>query len=380
MTIDHFQEYMPELDVTWNRNTRDMTGTGATQRNRRPDFLCYAKGLLIFKGEEKADERQYEKAQKELLYKFGRFSRACFGDIQFMICYAAAGYTLGFYAIGVHDEKRVSIHPLTDELYLRRTGDRLKAFIAVINIMRVIRTILPGIPVVYSAFRTNIIHDGTTIYFMIYTVRKTIANGFLPYTEARGMRHEQALQNRLKVLKGMYDAARGCPNLVQAVVGEPMLSPGGKYIVTMTTTGITEGPKNREEVKAMTRCVLTGLVRLHQNKYVHRDVRLPNIIKIPDQPPRTSYVLIDFEHGGKTGQKGLVRLKDWDDGTLTNGSYDELSDLYQLGKLLKTELDRYPSSDDQHEQDFVTTLKSKSQSAYDMLRHPWLMVRFSEKH
>ncbi|RHZ81095.1 hypothetical protein Glove_123g107 [Diversispora epigaea] len=90
--------------------------------------------------------------------------------------------------------------------------------------------------------------------------------------------------------------------------------------------------RNEDEARAMSQSVLT---RLHKGGYVHRDIRLPNILFIHGVT-NYKYVLIDFEHTNVGGLVVSEWLKDWDDNTLTNkNKYTRQSDLYQFGKMLR---------------------------------------------
>ncbi|RHZ81097.1 hypothetical protein Glove_123g105 [Diversispora epigaea] len=85
------------LPIQMDRNSKDQ-GT-ITIGNKRPDFLCWTNNVLLFKGKEKAEIEDFSKAKDELEEKFNKFDPMYFGNIQFMICYAAAGTNLRFYAI-----------------------------------------------------------------------------------------------------------------------------------------------------------------------------------------------------------------------------------------------------------------------------------------
>ncbi|CAG8784262.1 29762_t:CDS:2, partial [Gigaspora margarita] len=74
--------------------------------------------------------------------------------------------------------------------------------------------------------------------------------------------------------------------------------------------------KFSKEARAMSQSVLTGLNWLHKGGYVHRDIRLPNLLFIPGDED-CKYVLNDFEHANVDGLVTTERLKDWDNKTLT---------------------------------------------------------------
>ena len=138
----------------------------------------------------------------------------------------------------------------------------------------------------------------------------------------------------------------------------------------MKTQGISRVLKTENQLREMTKYVLTGLVRLHEGKFVHRDIRLPNILYVPDSSENSKYVLIDFEHGGYDKQKPNGPLRDWDENTLTSaGHYTLRSDMYQLGNLLEKYSDLMTTTGNI----FVNRLKSKYMSAAAALQHPWIV-------
>ena len=128
--------------------------------------------------------------------------------------------------------------------------------------------------------------------------------------------------------------------------------------------------KSENDLRRMAKCVLNGLKRLHAGGFVHRDIRLPNILYLPHES-QFEYVLIDFENGGKIGKKFTESdyLKEWTRETLSRTKcYDSNSDVFQLGvllgkhRVLKSAMGR----------EFVKKLKEKKLSAAQALEEPWL--------
>ena len=124
-----------------------------------------------------------------------------------------------------------------------------------------------------------------------------------------------------------------------------------------------------EQPREMARSLLTGLSWLHRGGYVHRDVRLSNVVYDPTSPEGYKYVLIDFEHRGIVDEPfDDFLLTDWDDGMLENKAYTIHSEMYQLGKLLK----RLDTVSSKSGQDFINKLKGKMMTADMVLQHPWI--------
>lgn len=129
------------LPIEMDRNSKDQGTT--TISNKRPDFLCWTNGVLIFKGEEKAEIDDFPVAVRELTDKFNKFDPLYFGDIQFMICYVVAGSKLCFYAINGPSNTNPLNHlvPLSNLLDIKNSRDRISILSIIVNIARIIRTV-----------------------------------------------------------------------------------------------------------------------------------------------------------------------------------------------------------------------------------------------
>src|SRR6185369_15526040 len=120
-----------------------------TKGRDRPDFLCWTREVLLFKGEEKGDAKDFNLAVEELQSKFNVLDPICFGDIQFMICYAAAGPKICFYAIDGSPDAGNQLDrliPLTDLLKIDHRRDRVTILHTMINITRIMLTVSTKIP------------------------------------------------------------------------------------------------------------------------------------------------------------------------------------------------------------------------------------------
>ncbi|POG65506.1 hypothetical protein GLOIN_2v1781656 [Rhizophagus irregularis DAOM 181602=DAOM 197198] len=280
------------LPIEIDRNSKDQGMT--TISNKRPDFLCWTNGVLIFKGEEKAEIDDFPVAVSELTDKFNKFDPLYFGDIQFMICYVVAGSKLRFYAINGLSNTNPLNHlvSLSNLLDIKNSWDRISILSIIVNIARIIRTVSNTISSTIVPIGKRLKLEKSTITFFDDSVEKMIPLKYLPY--------EGDVDDRVAFLQGMYDCAIGRDFQL----------------------------RNENEVRAMVYSVVTGLTWLHKNSYVHRDIWLANILFLPGVRDYR-YILTDFEYGNASGLKVSERLKDWDDSTLTkNNKYTVKSDLY----------------------------------------------------
>ncbi|RHZ62043.1 hypothetical protein Glove_344g93 [Diversispora epigaea] len=346
------------LPIQIDRNSKDQGTT--TVGNKRPDFLCWANNVLLFKGEEKAGIEDFQKATDELEEKFNKFDPMFFGNIQFMICYAAAGAKLRFYAIdgSPNTNPPSRLVALSSQFDMINRRDRVSILCIVVNIARIMRTVSNIIPEMIVPLGKRLKTEKSMITILNDSVEKRVQVEYLPFAIN--------LDARINFLSKMYQYAKGYPGLVQVKKG-PNISRQGIYKVVLETRGHVCRLRNEDEARAMSWSVLTGLRRLHEGGYVHCDIRLPNIIFIHGVT-NYKYVLIDFEHANLGDFKVSERLKDWDNNTLTKKNhYTRQSDLYQFGKMLRN----LNVVNSEAGKKFLDGLKKKQLFTNNVLGHAW---------
>ncbi|CAG8486579.1 3444_t:CDS:2, partial [Scutellospora calospora] len=132
--FESFKEYLgKDLLINLDRNKSD---SGSNNKGIRD--------ALLLKGEEKANMDQFDVAASELISKFNVIDPQKFGDIKFMMGYAAAGPLVQFYSIDGSSKKLI---PLSDQLNSKLIQDRISLIRMTINIARVIIAIKDIIPV-----------------------------------------------------------------------------------------------------------------------------------------------------------------------------------------------------------------------------------------
>ena len=88
--LKHLDDHTNMLELTTDRNSTD--DSMATIAHARPDCLVYARGTLVFKGEDKSDKGIIRDAVRELGSKMATpWSPLTFGSMPYLLCYAAAG-------------------------------------------------------------------------------------------------------------------------------------------------------------------------------------------------------------------------------------------------------------------------------------------------
>ncbi|CAG8642268.1 5624_t:CDS:2, partial [Paraglomus occultum] len=195
------------LDLMIRRNTVDRGWTTTTVGTCRPDFLVHHKNVLVLKGEEKATQNMFQEALGDLTNKFDKLDPLFFGDQQFLICYAVAGWKIGFYAIDGTPEaasKPSRLVTLSPQFDLRKVTDRITVISVVINILRILVTIGPSLPNDVIPLYLPIQQDsGSIITFNDDSVVKELSFKYLPYVDG-------SLNERIAFLTEMYDHAKGC--------------------------------------------------------------------------------------------------------------------------------------------------------------------------
>ncbi|CAB4408209.1 unnamed protein product [Rhizophagus irregularis] len=194
--------------------------------------------------------------------------------------------------------------PLIGVLNSINLMDRITILCMTVNIARIVLTISDDIPDVIIPLGKKQKLGHSYITFFANSVIKLVPEVDLPYA--------QHLQSRVRFLTSMYKHAKGYPGLVQIKEDPLFIQDERMYKVKMTTRGIPCKLNNENDVREMTKCVLTGLARLHAGRYVHRDIRIPNIVFVSEHHDNFRYVLIDFEHRGMNKQKPSENLNGWE--------------------------------------------------------------------
>lgn len=347
------------LPIEIDRNCKDRGTT--TVGTKRPDFLCWTNNVLLFKGEEKAEVKNFQDAVKELEEKFNKFDPMYFGNIKFMICYAVAGRKLRFFAIdgSPNTNSPSRLVTLSNQLDINNCRDRIFILCTIVNIARIIRTVSNTIPEMIIPLGKRLKTEKSMITILDDSVEKRISLKDLPC--------DGSMNNRIDFLSEMYKYAIGHPGLVQ-IKEDPKISRQGIYKIILETRGHVCRLRNEGEARAMSQSVLTGLAWLHKGGYVHRDIQLSNILFVPGVTDY-KYILIDFEHADIDGLEVSERLREWDDLTLTkDNKYTSQSDMYQFGKMLE-KLNTVNSDAGKR---FLDGLKNKRINSKDALNHTWL--------
>lgn len=261
--------------VRTNRNGVDRSS--ATLKMLRPDVLLWLpSGVLAFKGEDKATGVDIQEARHDLRTKMNVFSDAFFGRVPYQLAYACSGSLLEFVAFMRTDNPaRPQEVQLTNVIDLATISGRTQCVRYAVNIARLLMAI-------HQEHRDgNVIRLGSTLSTPSSTV--VVAGD---YVKKKARQYTGAV---IVDLYGRIKVAGRIPHLIfpssDPRVGRNTLA------VDLEPVGFCgRVPTTAAECKKAGRSVLTALAWLHENGFVHRDIREVNIMLAGGE-----WFLIDLE-------------------------------------------------------------------------------------
>ncbi|RIB00197.1 hypothetical protein C2G38_2256821 [Gigaspora rosea] len=300
--------------------------------------------------EEKSTDDGLIDAKRLLISKMKTWSPSLYGDLKYILAYAAGGAQLQFYAI----DPSLNLHVISDRLNLDNLQGRVEALICIFNIHRIIRSMKSLLP--------------ETVVPVWKLFKRTYGDIFIADTQIEKRIHSFSAYpfSNMTVLKNIYRDTKDIKNIIHAV-SDPWID-NNSYKVILAPVGINRTPRTEQEVKAAIRCVLNALVGLHKFGYVHRDVCWPNILQLTDN----SWMLIDLECAGTDDESvNFDPLKDWAPEVIETKKYTKKADVYMVGRLLRNVF--ISLSEKAYEFERATTAELDSRlTAQEALQHPWL--------
>ncbi|CAG8744620.1 26096_t:CDS:2, partial [Gigaspora rosea] len=329
---------------------RNTTDSSITLAGLRPDYWECFNHVLVFKGEEKSTEDGLNVAEKELISKMRAWNRYLYGDLKYILAYAAGGAHLRFYAI----DPSFNLHLISDTLNLANLKDRVKTLICIFNIHRIIRSMESLLP--------------ETVVPALTHFNRTYGDIFITDTEIEKRIHSFSSYpfSNITVLTSIYRNTKNMRNIIQAVRDPRIVN--NSYKVNLAPLGVSRTPGTEQEVKAAIHCVLNALVDLHELDYVHRDVRWSNILHLTDN----NWMLIDLECAGIDDQPvNFGPLGDWAPEVIETKIYTKKADVYMVGRLLRNVF--ISLSEKAYEFEMATTAELEFRlTAQEARQHPWL--------
>ena len=267
-TIQDYFKYH-DLKIEIDRNKAYEKTTATLNDKNRPDFLLKYRGYLLFKGEEKAQvgAKYFQEAKLDLIKKEQHF------DFDLLACYAAAGSQFQLYFLVYKDN---SLFPISPELDLNFAEHRLKAVILILNICRVLHyqiIIIDEYIKLENGIKRD--HSHSTIEFELYRVKKQL-NFFSILWNFENCQHvwrELIAKKNINGIVKCYSAD------------------WKKGIFQIETKKLENRfPIDAKQLLHAIRDITSGLKYLHDNGYVHTDLKWSNVLF-----KQGTYYLIDFD-------------------------------------------------------------------------------------
>ena len=248
--------------VQTNRNGTD--SSGATIQNLRPDLLLWLpSGILAFKGEEKAFGIPIQNAREDLRSKMNVFSDTFYGSVPYQLSYACSGSQVEFVAFMRTSTGRPKEIQLTNSVDLSTMNGRSLCVRYAINIARLLVSL-------HHANPGNVIRLGYTVdtgasYVLIGCDFVTKKTKYFTNDEVIATLYDTILRNRV-------------PHIIYPTK-VPIFRVSGLTVNLRPVGFCGARPGTIETCKRASRELLTAIDWLHQNNFVHRDIREANVMQ-----------------------------------------------------------------------------------------------------
>ncbi|KAH9558299.1 hypothetical protein CY35_06G001100 [Sphagnum magellanicum] len=340
-------------------NCNETTAGSRSSSRSRPDTLLTASGCTFLIGEDKLSS--LFDAEGDLTAKVRPLSTTFYGELQFILGYIAAGSAFQWLSIG----KSGLVRRVGPRLDLSTDVGGCKFLLSIGYAYQLIQKMIDSVPEVpgqHAMFTVDIVGD-RKIYFFPDRVKKSIKN-FNSFC--------RELMTGLDVILRAYKAGERCPSLPQLMGkrSEDYISRTGTYTVEISPLGHAPILRSEQSIRMMTKNVCEALSVLHEAGLVHRDVRLPNVVQVSLE----QFMLIDLETVAASPfrlPEGFQYFRGWSIEMLEGSFYTPMSDMYQLGRLLKKDV-HWMTEISESALQFIRKLTSKKCTAAMALSDPWL--------
>lgn len=328
--LEPISTWVSERYGTGIKRKRNCVESSLTVDRKRPDLIWLVEGTLLFKGEDKTSDSAMDDALQDLLCKMKYWSSNYHGEVEYLLCYAAAGSIMQFCALKRGDTERV--HKLGNSCNLKTHAGVLSCLryaIITSSIVCLQRKQLSNTftPLGFTSSRDN----GTTIAFFDGYVVKSVDCSATPMSD-----------DQVDALAQLYASTQSNDHVVHALSGPRKTActkahANGVYSVELQPLG-QEAVRERldaDRLCSALRCILSGLQSMHNAGYGHGDLRWPNVIVTA----RDHFVLIDLESAVKLGTRFDTTSQSsmpqaWRNGAvLVQGQYTVQSDLQQVADM-----------------------------------------------
>ena len=298
------------LGLEINQNMVDRLG--ATSENLRPDLCAWMDGALLFKGEMKRSDSDFEIAKAELTSKMNGWSTMSLSGLPFLPSFAVGGRWIQFFAVcpPPRSDAAPTISAVSSKWDMRNSTDRLSIMRVSCNMLRVFSSLRKRMPNTVPRLYARIDRTGGHIEIMDSFVYKVC----IPAPDI------------------VYNALHGVPCVVR-VVSRTALS-DGLFKLRIEPLCAEVLPVDVIELKSCIRNLLSALSQLHLVEIIHRDIRWPNVLRAPD----SSWLLADFELANTESvpfPPKSINSKYLPPEVISGSGYSARGDVYRVGMLIK---------------------------------------------
>lgn len=283
--------------LKFDRNAEDFLSSSTTHPKKRPDFLAHAKNVLILRGEEKRNGVSIFIPENEILDKMKNWNPAILGRLPYLFGFAAAGYIFRLYILYPlrHTMEVIRSSPLVRELDLSNVFDCIELIKWMFNLAPILDSLISMIPQEVPPL------DESWKRHSKESSEVTIRDGFVEKVlipDKRGYYKWEGEDG----LKALYDL--NLPNVIRL---DQYKIQESKITLHLKPLGFRTDPINLKEVHQCLNDVLTALEGMHANGWVHRDVKIANVILCLDD----TWMLIDLDLAAKLDSDGQAKWPSW---------------------------------------------------------------------
>ncbi|CAL8469811.1 g9353 [Coccomyxa elongata] len=287
---------------------------------------------LLAKWEEKGAGHPLQDAKQDLQKKTAVWSPLYYGNLDYLVCFAAAGRLFQFCAI----QRGCTSYPteIGPEFNITLPNHRARLVLAAVNLYRVLAAVSATLPRnVLPAGKDLVLNHPEGYQRIMYfrtdrlTVKKRITT-WSRYRDVWGVDFQtlQRVYERTAMSSGLVHVATG---------GEGLSLKADKYTVELTPVGLQLAdarPSTEQQAASFAHGFLHGLDAIHKSGHVYRDLHWKNgacdLIM-------TRYFLVDLELCAEIDKKPRFNLQSWKKDTLVDSRYTVASDLHSLGRMLR---------------------------------------------
>ena len=283
--------FFPDDSFACRDSTEIANSIETRVKNTRPDFCFYLKNLLIFRGEEKKDGSPLP--LQELEDKMMNWNPATLGRLPFIFGYAATGSLIQLAVLyPSYPNLVVRCKPIGQKLQLTRTRECLLLVKYMVNLCSILQCLLKEIP-------ENVPRLGVPVHRQSGEYSEVVINVDHVHKKLKAGFDHIYKWNDPGGLKELYELVSS--NQIVNTVKLASFHPDSKHRsveidgdiihLRLAPLGYHEEPRDVLEVKAMLLDIVTALKSMHINGWVHRDLKMANIIRRIDG----KWMLIDLD-------------------------------------------------------------------------------------